>query len=135
LELHLLSIESGKFVVDAEYPGFDDGDGLVTQGWRSESAGASGGKEDGGDEEPQPKKRNKTEDDGLIPDDVLNKYPAIPPFARVFLSRAKKPRFAFIAPQLDAPDEAFVHRVGQTCQQSSQSSLSFRLDLRLEHLL
>jgi hypothetical protein len=77
-----------------------------------ESAGASGGKEDGDDEEPQPKKRRKTEDDSLIPADVLNKYPAIPPFARVFLSQARKPRFTSIAPQLDVPDEAFIHRVG-----------------------
>jgi hypothetical protein len=138
LELYLRSIESGKFVVDAEHPGFGDGDGLVTQGWRvaewtekelaqvldiwkslvdavtarlPESAGASGG-----DEEPQPKKRRKTEDDGLIPADVLNKYPAIPPFARVFLSRAKKPRFTSIAPQLDVPNEAFIHRVGAELQ-------------------
>lgn len=34
LKLYLRSIESGKFVVDAEHPGFGDGDGLVTQGWR-----------------------------------------------------------------------------------------------------
>jgi hypothetical protein len=143
LELYLRSIESGKFVVDAEHPEFGDEDGLVTQGWRvaewtekelgqaldvwkslvdavtarlPESAGSSGGKEDGGDEEPQPKKRRKTEDDSLIPADVLNKYPAIPPFARVFLSQARKPRFTSIAPLLDVPDEAFIHRVGAELQ-------------------
>lgn len=81
-----------------------------------ESAGAAGGKEDGADEKPQPKRRRKMEDIGLIPADVLNKYPAIPPFARVFLSRAKKPRFTSIAPQLDVPDEAFIHHVGAELQ-------------------
>jgi hypothetical protein len=55
-----------------------------------ESAGASGGKEDGGDEKTQPKKRREIKNDVLSPADVLNRYPAIPPFARVFLSRAKK---------------------------------------------
>ena len=115
-QLYLQSIESGKFVVDAEHPGFGDGDGLVTQGWRvaewmekelgqvldiwdslvnaitarlPESAAASGGKEDDGNEGSQPKKRRKTENVGLITVDILNKYPAIPPFARIFLSRAK----------------------------------------------
>lgn len=143
LELYLRSIESGKFVVDAEHPGFGDGDGLVAQGWRvaewteteleqvldiwkslvsavtarlPESAGAAGGEEDGSDEEPQRKKRRRMEDDGLIPVDVLNQYPAIPPFARVFLSRAQKPRFTSIAPQLDVPNEAFIHRVGAELQ-------------------
>ncbi|KAH7082422.1 hypothetical protein FB567DRAFT_106384 [Paraphoma chrysanthemicola] len=139
LELYLRSIESGKFVVDAEHPRFGDGDGLVTQGWRvaewtekelgqvldiwdslvnaitarlPESATASGGKEDNGNEGSQPKKRRKMENVGLITVDILNKYPAIPPFARAFLSRAKKPRFTSIAPQLDVPNEAFIHRVG-----------------------
>ena len=143
LELYLRSIESGKFVVDAEHPGFGNRDGLVTQGWRiaewtekelrqvldiweslvdavtarlPESVGVSDAKEDHGDEEPPPKKRRKTEDFGLIPAEVSNKYPAIPPFARVFLSRAKKPRFTSIAPQLDVPNEAFIHRVGAELQ-------------------
>ncbi|CAI9631512.1 hypothetical protein GT037_003151 [Alternaria burnsii] len=143
LELYLRSIESGKFVVDAEHPGFGNRDGLVTQGWRvaewtekelrqvldiweslvdavtarlPESVGVSGAKEDHGDEEPPPKKKRKMEDFGLIPAEVSNKYPAIPPFARVFLSRAKKPRFTSIAPQLDVPNEAFIHRVGAELQ-------------------
>ncbi|EDU46643.1 predicted protein [Pyrenophora tritici-repentis Pt-1C-BFP] len=34
LELYLRSIESGKLVVDAKHPGFGDGHGLVTHGWR-----------------------------------------------------------------------------------------------------
>jgi hypothetical protein len=32
LEVYLLSIESGKFVVDVKHPGFGYRDGLVTQG-------------------------------------------------------------------------------------------------------
>jgi hypothetical protein len=34
LEVYLLSIESGKFVVDLKHPGFGYRDGLVTPGWR-----------------------------------------------------------------------------------------------------
>lgn len=34
LEVYLLSIESGNFVVDLKNPGFGYRDGLVTQGYR-----------------------------------------------------------------------------------------------------
>lgn len=53
----------------------------------------------------------------LIPNHILDMYPVIPPFARAFLSRAKKPTFKYIAPQLQVPDEDFIHRVGQALQE------------------
>jgi hypothetical protein len=142
-EVYLLSIESGKFVVDVKHPGFGYGDGLITQSWRvaewtgkglgqtlnvwenpvgaitvrlAESAGVFYRSGDNGDEETQPKKKKKVEEDGVIHADVLIKYPVIPPFARQFLSRAKRPRFASIAPQLDVSDETFIHRVGAELQ-------------------
>jgi hypothetical protein len=140
LQLYWDCIESGKFVVDTESPGF--GDDLVTQGWRVEQCTEKemdqilhvwdklvdviakrlpvGEKheEEHGDEdedEPQRKKRRKQQE-GLISTEVLDKYPAIPPFVRAFLSRARKPPFKFIAPQLEIPDEAFIHRVGAEMQ-------------------
>jgi hypothetical protein len=149
LELYLECIEgSGKFVVDAENPGFGDPDGLVTEGWRIEewtnkeltqaldiwsslvdviTARLPGAfdnkqeqpdnKEEASDNELQPKKRRKNEDEVMIPLDILNRYPAIPPFARFFLSQAKKPPFTCIAPQLDIPNEEFIHRVGAELQE------------------
>jgi hypothetical protein len=137
LEVHWSCVESGKFVVDAKYPGFGYDDGLRTQGWRVEGwteeelqralevwsnlvnaitkrLPRKGEEEEG--EEPQRKKRKKDDEEVLIPSEVLNKYPAIPAFARAFLSRAKKPPFTSIAPQLDVPDEAFLHRIGTQLQ-------------------
>jgi hypothetical protein len=67
-------------------------------------------------EEPQRKKRRKDDKEVLIPSETLDKYPAIQTFSRAFLSRAKKPPFTSIAPQLDVPDEAFIHRVGAKLQ-------------------
>jgi hypothetical protein len=142
LEVYMLSIESGKFVVDVKHPGLATEIGLSrklgeSRSGRKElgqtlnvsenlvdaidvrlpaSAGISHRSRENDDEEPQPKKRKKVEDDGLIHADVLNKYPAIPPFERLFLSQAKRPRFTSIAPQLDVPDEAFIHRVGAELQ-------------------
>jgi hypothetical protein len=135
LELYLHLINSGKFFVDAKSPGFADG--LATQYWRvaewtdeemtlSLDAWASlvdaitarlPEKRDDADDEPQAKKRKVVEDKVLIPAEVLTRYPAIPPFARTFLSRAKKPSFTSIAPQLDVPNEEFIHRVGAQLQE------------------
>jgi hypothetical protein len=42
LEFYICCIDSGKFVVDAEHPGFGDQDGLVTQGWRALEKGRYG---------------------------------------------------------------------------------------------
>jgi hypothetical protein len=71
---------------------------------------------DPAENEPLLKKR-KIEDSALIHSDVLAKYPAIPPFARAFLSQATKPSFASIAPQLDIPDEDFISRVDAQLQE------------------
>lgn len=66
--------------------------------------------------------REKGEGDGdelepLVSRTVLDAYPAIPPFARAFLARAKKPRFRYVAPGLRVPDKAFIHRVGRELQE------------------
>lgn len=82
-----------------------------------ESAGASHRSGDSGDEESQTKKRKTTDEDGLVPADVLENYPAIPSLVRLLLSRAKAPRFTSIAPQLDVPDEALIHHVGAELQE------------------
>jgi hypothetical protein len=148
LQLYWDCIESGKFVVATESPGF--GDDLVTQGWRVEQctqkemdqildvwdklvdviakrlpAGEKHGDEHGDEDEdePQRKKRRKHQE-GLISTEVLDKYPAIPPFVRAFLSRARKPPFKSIAPQLEIPDEAFIHRVGAEMQKRFLTLLS-----------
>jgi hypothetical protein len=135
LELYSSLIKSGKFVVDTQNPGFGDGDNFVTQGWRIagctdeemtqcldvwssliDAISARLPKDrDPAENGPLAKKR-KVEDYALIHSDVLAKYPAIPPFARAFLARAKKPSFASIAPQLDVPDEDFISRVGAQLQ-------------------
>jgi len=145
LQLYWDCVESGKFVVDAQNPGFGEPDNLATQGWRVElctekemdqvldvwgklvdviakrmpASDTQGEKNKGedqtDDEEPQRKKRRKHEEP-LISTEVLNKYPAIPPLVRTFLSRAKKPPFKSIAPQIDVPDEEFIHRVGAEMQ-------------------
>ncbi|KAI4955805.1 hypothetical protein J4E91_000012 [Alternaria rosae] len=145
LQLYWDCVESGKFVIDAQNPGFGEPDNLATQGWRveqctekemdqvldvwgklvdvitkrlpaSDMRGEMNQDEDQReDKEPQRKKRKKHEEH-LISTEVLNKYPAIPPFVRTFLSRAKKPSFKSIAPQLDVPDEDFIHRVGAEIQ-------------------
>jgi len=141
LETYWRCVESGKFVTDAEYPGFGDGDGLVTQGWRVEEwtemelEGALEvwdnlvdaitkrlpGRQETEDEEESQQNEEDAEDENeeeyMIFSEVLEQYPAIPPFARAFLSRAKKPSFTSIAPQLDIPDEAFIHRVGAQLQE------------------
>ena len=126
LEIYKRCIDSGKFVVDANHPGFGDQEGLVTQGWRFEEwtdgeldlalsrwaslVDAIVGKMPTQADEVASQSENDS--DGLIPASVLDLYPAIPPFARAFLSRAKKPPFTSIAPQLQVPDVAFIHRVG-----------------------
>jgi hypothetical protein len=102
----------GKFVVNADYPGFGgDRDGLITQGWRVEEwteKELAGALEMWGNlvdaiTQRLPEKE-ETVDDGvfqqsgeeeeldtcLISSVVLDQYPAIPPFALAFLSRAKK---------------------------------------------
>lgn len=125
LEAYLRCIEAGKFVVDAVAPGFGDGDGLVAQGWRVEpwtegELSAALQRWDGlveaivkrmpGD---AAKAEMATEESSvLVPAELLNAYPAIPPFARAFLSRAKKPPFTSIAPHLQVPDVPFIQRVG-----------------------
>jgi len=48
----------------------------------------------------------------LVLHSILDRYPSIPLFAREFLSRAKKPPFKKIAPELQLPDADLVHRVG-----------------------
>jgi hypothetical protein len=137
LEVYWSCVESGKFVVDVESPGFGYDDGLRTQGWRIEAwtekelehalevwsnlvdditERLPGKGEEEECEEPQLKKRKKDDEEVLIPSELLNKYPAIPPFARAFLSRAKKPPFTSIAPQLDVPNKLFIHRVGSQLQ-------------------
>jgi hypothetical protein len=144
LETYWHCVESGKFVVDAEYPGFGDGDNLVTQGWRVEEWTE---KELEGTLEiwdnlvdaitKRLPRREEAENDGepqqeeidacLISSDILEQHPVIPPFARAFLSRAKKPSFTSIAPHLDIPNEAFVHRVGAQLQKlHSDASLTSR---------
>jgi hypothetical protein len=141
LETYWRCVESGKFVVDTDYPGFGDGDGLVTQGWRVEEwtekelAGAlemwgnlvdaitqrlpeKEEPEDGAEfQERSEEEEEEALDACLISSVVLDQYPAIPPFARAFLSRAKKPSFTSIAPHLDVPNEVFIHRVGALLQE------------------
>jgi hypothetical protein len=135
LELYLHLIDSEKFFVDAKDPAWDPG--LDTQYWKfaewtdeemtlSLNAWASlvdaittrlPGKRGDADDQPQAKKQKVVEDDVLIPIEALKRYPAIPPFARAFLSRAKKPSFTSIAPQLDVPNEEFIHRIGAQLQE------------------
>jgi hypothetical protein len=133
LETYWRCVESGKFVVDADYPGFGDGDGLVTQGWRIEEWTEKelevalemwGNLVDAitqrllEKEETSPQSEGEEELDAcLISSVVLNQYPAIPPFARAFLSRAKRPSFTSIAPHIDVPNEAFIHRIGTILQE------------------
>ena len=133
LEIYWDCVESGKFVIDAEYLG----DELTTQGWRIlewtglELEGALEAWHSlvdaitkrlpgqGKDDDPGAHQEEKQEevDAVLVSSEILEKYPAIPSFARAFLSRAKKPTFTSIAPQLDIPTEAFVHRVGAKLQE------------------
>ncbi|KAI4647021.1 uncharacterized protein J4E78_008993 [Alternaria triticimaculans] len=140
LQLYWNCIESGKFVIDA-----GNFFGYSNPGWRIEhctekemdqmldvwgslvdliakkmpASGTHGRRNNAQDkmedEGPRRKKR-RTQEVGLVSTEVLNMYPAIPPFVRAFLSRAKKPPFKSIAPQLDVPDEAFVHRIGAQMQ-------------------
>jgi hypothetical protein len=137
LEIYWRCVEAGKFVTDAEYPGFGDGDGLVTQGWRvqewteKELEGALEiwdnlldaitkklpREETENDGDSQQDEREEEVDASLISSEILEQYPAIPPFARAFLARAKKPSFTSIAPQLDIPNEAFIYRVGAELQE------------------
>ncbi|KAI4653398.1 hypothetical protein J4E93_001164 [Alternaria ventricosa] len=145
LQLYWDCVESGKFVIDTQNPGFGEPDNLATQGWRVElctekemdqvlsvwgslvdaiakrlpASDMRGEKKEDEDqtedESPQRKKRRKHEKP-LISTEVLDKYPAIPPFVRTFLSKAKKPPFKSIAPQIDVPDENFIHRIGAEMQ-------------------
>jgi hypothetical protein len=138
LEFYWNCVESGKFVIDVECPGFGERDNLTTQGWRIEEwtglelegaleawhslvdtitkrlPGIEGTEDDG---ESQQNGKEEEADTCLIPSEILEQYPAIPPFARAFLSRAKKPIFTSIAPQLDVPNEAFIHRIGAKLQE------------------
>ena len=135
LEICKRCIDSGKFVVDANHPGFGDQEGLVTQGWRFEewtdgelnlalSRWASlvdAIVEKMPTQADEVASRSENDGDGLIPSSVLDLYPAIPPFVRGFLSRAKKPPFTSIAPQMQVPDVAFIHRVGSQMREISRS--------------
>lgn len=119
LRSYLHYIDAGKFVVDTAERG-DYGDGCACEGWRYEGylpievemaldtwdslveSIAS----------KMPGSPSTETDEVLIPLSVLDQQPSIPLFARAFLSRAKKPPFKMIAPELLVPDEGFVHRVG-----------------------
>ncbi len=120
LRLYLSYIDAGKFVVDTSYELGGYGDGLAIQGWRYQGytplemecpldiwnklVDAIASK--------MPGSPTTETDEVLVPLSVLDQYPSIPLFAREFLSRAKKPPFKMIAPELQVPDEEFVHRVG-----------------------
>lgn len=58
--------------------------------------------------------RPEDDSEGIIPASIL----AIPPFVHAVLSQAKRPPFASIAPQLQVPDEAFIHRAGSQLKES-----------------
>jgi hypothetical protein len=145
LEIYWRCVSSGKFVVDAENPGFGDGDSLVTQGWRVEEWTGKEledaleiwdnlvdaitkrlpGREEEAENDGEPQQEDM--DACLISSDILEQHPVIPPFARAFLSRAKKPTFTSIAPQINIPNEAFIHRIGAQLQElHSADALTFR---------
>lgn len=159
LETYWDCIESGKFVIDVEYPGFGWSDGLTTQGWRLEewtSLELEGalevwhrlvdtitkrlpGTQGIDDRVTEQNEKEGDVDSFLISSEILEQYPAIPSFARAFLSRAKKPTFTSIAPQLDVPNEAFIHRIGAKLQElypsTSLTTPQHEIDYHLNFLL
>jgi len=137
LEIYWDCVESEKFVIDVEFPGFGYVDGLKTQGWRLQEwtdlelkitleawhslvdAITKRLPGQGKDDDPgaHQEEKHKELDAVLVSSEILEQYPAIPFFARAFLSRAKKPIFTSIAPQLDVPTEDFVKRIGAILQE------------------
>jgi hypothetical protein len=120
LQRYLNYIDAGKFVVDTSYERGAYGDGGRCEGWRYEGylpveldmtlelwdnlVNLIASK--------MPGSPSTETDESLIPLSILDQYPAIPLFAKAFLSRAKKPPFKMIAPELQVPDEGFIHRIG-----------------------
>lgn len=45
----------------------------------------------------------------LVSPSIFDRYPSVPLLARDFLSRARKPPFKIIAPELQMPDDDLVH--------------------------
>ncbi|KAJ8112297.1 hypothetical protein OPT61_g5310 [Boeremia exigua] len=120
LKSYLDYINLGKFVVDTSDERSGYGDELACEGWRYEGY-LPVELETTLDiwanlvdliTSRMPGSPSTETEDVLIPLSVLDQHPSIPLFARAFLSRAKKPPFRMIAPELLVPDEEFVHRVG-----------------------
>lgn len=119
LELYLRCIDSGKFVFDVQGPGwrveeFTERElSTALEIWDNLVAAIVARMAGNSNEGPADL---ESCGESLIPASVLSSYPAIPPFAREFLSRARKPPFTAIAPGLLVPDENFIHRVGAQLQ-------------------
>ncbi|KAJ4374505.1 hypothetical protein N0V86_007374 [Didymella sp. IMI 355093] len=125
LRRYLAYIDAGKFVVDTSYELGDYGDGSAIEGWRyqgylplemeatlniwNQLVDTIASK--------MPGSLMAESNESMIPLSVLDRYPAIPLFAREFLSRAKAPPFKTIAPKLQVPDEDFIDRVGTQLDQ------------------
>jgi hypothetical protein len=130
LRRYLRYIDAGKFAVDTSYERSGYEDELACQGWRYE--GWLGPEMEYTLDvwnllidriaERMPETPATETDEILIPTSVLDLCPSIPLFARAFLSRAKKPPFKVIAPELQVPDVDFVHRVGFQLGQKYKSA-------------
>ena len=125
LQRYLSYIDAGKFVVDTSYERGAYDDRCRCEGWRYEgylqveldmtldlwnnliNLIAS----------KMPGSPSTATDEFLILLSILDQHPAIPLFARAFLSRAKKPPLKMIAPELQVPDEGSMHRIGSILSQ------------------
>lgn len=132
LKSYLDYIDAGKFVVDARYERSGYGDGSACEGWRYE--GYLPVELDMTIElwsnlvdliaSKMPDSPSTETDEVLIPVSVLEQHPSIPLFARAFLSRAKKPPFRMIAPELLVPDGGFVQRLGAQLDQRYEPAMA-----------
>lgn len=116
---YLAHIDAGRFVVDTSYELGGYGDGSAVEGWRSQSYTPL--EMEAALElwnqvvdiitSEMPASPKMDTEEALILLSVLDRYPSIPLLARKFLSRTKKPPFKTIAPEVQVPDEEFVHRI------------------------